>query len=77
MILHPDVAPALAATRLFDAALEGVPSAVGISRCRFRLTQQIAKVEKMLLGGAALGEVGSFPLGDEFLRSHSLSRSRG
>ena len=34
------------------------------------LTQQFAKVEKMLLGRAALGEVGSFPLGDEFLRSH-------
>jgi hypothetical protein len=53
-----------------NAALEGVPGAVGIGLGGFGLAQQIAKVEKMLLGRGALGEVGSFPLGDEFLRRH-------
>ncbi len=68
--LVPDVGPSLAAAGFMHAALEGVPGALGIGLGGFRLTQQLAKVEKVLLGRAALGEVGSFPLGDEFLRRH-------
>ena len=33
------------------------------------LAQAVAEVEEMLLAGAALGEFGLFPLGDEFLGS--------
>ena len=66
----PNIGPTFAAAGLMNAALERVPGAVGIGLGRIRLLQQIAEVEEMLLGGAALGQIGSFPLGDEFLRSH-------
>jgi len=51
-------------------ALERVPSALGVGMRWFRLAQKIAQVKKMLLGGAAFGQVGFLPRGNEFLRSH-------
>ena len=65
---HPDVGPALAAVGLADAALEGVPGAVGIGLGRLGLAEQVAQIEKVLLVGGAFGEIGRLPLGDEFLR---------
>ena len=53
--LVPDVGPALAAAGFVDAALEGVPGAIRIGLGRFRLTQQLAKVKKMLLRRARTG----------------------
>ncbi len=70
---HPDVGPTVAALGFLDAALEGVPLAVGIGGGRFRLVEQVAEVEEMLLAGAPLGEIDLLPLGDELLRSHAKS----
>ena len=37
---------------------------------RLGLAEEVAQVEEVLLGGGALGKLGSFPLGDELLRRH-------
>ena len=73
---HPDVGPAVAAVGLVDAALEGVPGAVGVGLGRLGLAEQVAQVEEVLLAGGALGERHLLPLGDEFLRSHPGERRR-
>lgn len=67
----PDVGPAVAAAGLADAALEGVEGSLGIGRGRLVLAQQFADVEKVLLAGAAFGEVGPLPLGDKVLWGHA------
>jgi len=72
---HPDIRPSLAAGRLADSALERVPGAVGIGGGRGRLPQQGTEIEKMLLAGAAFGEVGALPLGSEFVRRHPCGPS--
>jgi len=68
---HPDVSPALAAVVLRDAPLERVPRNILVDVGGFRLPQQIANVEKVLLTGGPLGQRGVLPLGNEFLRRHS------
>jgi hypothetical protein len=66
----PNVGPSLAPAGFANATLESVIGAIGIGRGRFLLAEQVAQVEEVLLGGAPLGEFGSLPLGDEFLRRH-------
>ncbi len=73
---HPDVGPAVAPFGLGDAALEGVPLAVGIGVGGLGLVEQVAEIEEVLLAGAPLGEVHPLPLGDELLRSHARSVER-
>lgn len=70
VLLHPDVGPALTTFGFADAALEAVPGAVGVGGGRFGLAEELAEVEKVLLAGGPLGELGGLPLGDEFLRCH-------
>ena len=67
---HPHIGPALAAAGLVDAALERVPGALRVGGRRLGLLEQLAEIEEMLLGGAALGELRLLPLGDELLRGH-------
>jgi hypothetical protein len=69
----PVIGPALSAARLADAAFKGIEGAVGVGGGRFGLIEQVAEIEKVLLAGAAFGEVGLLPLGDEILR---CSRAR-
>jgi hypothetical protein len=77
MLAHPDVGPALAAAGLGHAALEGVPGAVRVDRGGLGLAEQVAEIEKMLLGGRAFGEIGPLPFGDEVLREHARPFSKG
>jgi hypothetical protein len=43
----------------------------GIGGRRLGLAQDLAEIEKMLLVGTPLGEIGPLPLGDELLRRHA------
>ena len=70
---QPDIGPALAAAGFADAAFEGVEGAFGVGRGGLGLAEHVAQVEEMLLASAPLGKIGSLPLGDEFLRSHTLA----
>jgi hypothetical protein len=74
---HPHVRPPFAAAGLVDAALERIPSALRIGRRRLVLIQQVAQVQKVLLGGAALRQLHLFPLGNEILRSHESLATNG
>ncbi len=62
MAPHPDVGPAVAALGLPDAALEGVPGALGIRLGRLGLAEQLAQVEEVLLAGARSDSVTLFHL---------------
>jgi hypothetical protein len=62
---EPDVGPAGAAFGFIDAALECVPSALGVGGGRFGLAEEVAEVEEMLLAGAALGELSGLSFLDE------------
>ena len=68
---HPHVGPTLAAARLAHAALERVPGAFRVGGGGLGLREQIAEIEKMLLAGAAFGQVDQPPLGDEILGCHA------
>jgi hypothetical protein len=68
---HPNVGPTLAAARLAHAALERVPGAFRVGGGGLGLGEQIAEVEKMLLAGAAFGEIDQPPFGDEILGCHA------
>jgi hypothetical protein len=70
MAAHPNVGSALAAGRLRHAPFECILGANGIGFRGRRLPEKGAQVEEMLLVSAALGEMGTLPLGDEFLRGH-------
>ena len=50
--------------------------ALGVGLGRLGLAQQFAEVEEVLLAGAALGEAGLPPLGDELLGGHGAGRER-
>jgi len=67
----------LAAAGFVDAAFEGVPGAFGIGGGGLGLAKQLAQVEKVLLGGAALRQGRALPFGDELLRSHCRGQGSG
>jgi hypothetical protein len=70
MLAHPNIGPALAAAGFVDAAFERVPGAFGIGGGGLGLAKQLAQIEKVLLGGAALRQGRALPFRDELLRSH-------
>jgi hypothetical protein len=76
MAAEPDIGPAVRAVGLVDAALEGVEGAFGVLGGRFRLVQQFTKIEKVLLVGAALGQIRAFPFVDEFLGRHGAAAAK-
>lgn len=55
MIAHPDVSPTGARFGFADTPFEGVKRAVGIGLSRFRLIEQITKIEKVLVRRAPFG----------------------
>jgi hypothetical protein len=65
----PDIGPALAALLLVGAGLEGEALTGGIGLGGHGVAEQAAKVDEVLLGGAALLEGGLAPLGNEGLGS--------
>lgn len=85
MVLAPDIGPALTPFGFADAPLEGVPGSLRIGSGGLLLIQELAQVEKVLLAGGTLAEIGGLPLGDEFLRCHGggvigetgIGRTRG
>jgi hypothetical protein len=70
MAAHPDVGPAVFTGGLGDAALERVVRPLGIGSGGLGLPEQVAEIAKMLLVGAALGELAGAPLCDELLSGH-------
>ncbi len=69
----PHVRPAIPAPGLGGALLEAVPGAGGVGLGGRGLVQEAAQIEKVLLGGGALLEVGVSPFGDELVGGHVTS----
>ena len=70
MPAHPDVGPAARAVGLGDAALERVVRPLRVGGGWLGLVEDVAEVEKVLMAGAAFGEIDGTPFGDELLRRH-------
>lgn len=69
-VLLPHVGPAVAAGLFGRAFFKGEGLAGGVRRGGFGMADEFAKIEEMLLGGGALGQVNLAPLGDKIRRSH-------
>src|SRR5690348_12185315 len=63
--LLPYIGPALAATRLGQSFLKGVPGAGGVGFCGGQLTKRVAKSDEVRLRAAFFTKVGLFPVGNE------------